>query len=125
VGPLRERRRSVLSSRPCLRHAAASSKGFDTGSIPDASASIVAQFRLTSGLQGAVTSMVLVGAMIGSAVGGLLADKFGRRTMLIACGATFCAGVLIEVVSSGILGLLLGRVIAGLAIGIAYSYSVC
>jgi SP family galactose:H+ symporter-like MFS transporter len=94
-------------------------QGFDTGGISNASASIVAQFRLTSALQGVVTSMVLVGAMIGSAIGGLLADKFGRRTMLIACGATFCAGVLIELVSSGLLGLLSGRVIAGLAIGIA------
>ncbi len=94
-------------------------QGFDTGGISNASASIVKQFHLTSGLQGVVTSMVLVGAMIGSAAGGLLADKFGRRKMLIVCGATFCAGVLIELFASGLWGLLFGRVIAGLSIGIA------
>jgi MFS family permease len=94
-------------------------QGFDTGGISNASATIVKQFHLTSGLQGVVTSMVLVGAMIGSAVGGLLADKFGRRKMLIVCGATFCAGVLIEVFASGLSSLLFGRAIAGLSIGIA------
>jgi hypothetical protein len=34
-------------------------QGFDTGAISNASASIVAQFHLTSGLQGVVKSMVL------------------------------------------------------------------
>ena len=94
-------------------------QGFDTGGISNASAEIVAHFHLGSSLQGIVTSMVLVGAMIGAVVGGSLADHLGRRTVLIACGAIFCAGVLVEITAASLPALLGGRGLAGLAIGIA------
>ena len=94
-------------------------QGFDTGGISNGSAGIVREFKLPTNLQGVVTSAVLVGAMIGAIVGGGLADKLGRRTVLIACGAVFSAGVALEFTSVALPMLLAGRVVAGLAIGIA------
>lgn len=94
-------------------------QGFDTGGISNGSAQIVGQFHLSAGLQGIVTSMVLVGAMLGAIVGGSLADHFGRRLILMGCGSIFCAGVLVEITSTSLPMLLTGRGLAGLAIGIA------
>ena len=39
-----------------------------------------------------VTSSVLVGAMIGAATGGRLADRFGRRRLTFAGAAVFFIG---------------------------------
>ena len=53
--------------------------GFDTGVISGALLFIKNDFTLSSTMQGVVTSMVLVGAVIGAAVGGPLTDRFGRK----------------------------------------------
>ncbi|CAN5616317.1 sugar porter family MFS transporter [soil metagenome] len=94
-------------------------QGFDTGGISNGSAYIVQQFHLPVSLQGIVTSMVLIGAMLGSILGGTLADMFGRRSSLIVCGIIFCIGVAIEVLAHDLTVLLSGRIIAGFAIGLA------
>lgn len=94
-------------------------QGFDTGGISNGSAGIVREFNLPATLQGVVTSMVLIGAMLGAVVGGGLADKLGRRLVLMGCGAVFSIGVLIEICAMAVPMLLAGRVVAGLAIGVA------
>lgn len=94
-------------------------QGFDTGGISNAAPEIVAHFHLPAVAQGLVTSLVLVGAMIGSATGGLVADRVGRKGGLIACGLVFTAGVLLEVLAPVLPVLLGARVLAGLAIGAA------
>lgn len=94
-------------------------QGVDTGGISNASAEIIAHFHLPAVAQGLVTSLVLVGAMVGAAVGGTLADRVGRRGGLLVCGAVFSLGVLAEVLAPTLIVLLCGRVVAGLAIGAA------
>ncbi len=94
-------------------------QGFDTGGISNASPQIIAQFHLPIAAQGLVTSLVLVGAMIGAALGGVLADRAGRRGGLLVCGAVFSIGVLCEVLAPALTVLLCARVAAGLAIGAA------
>jgi MFS transporter, SP family, galactose:H+ symporter len=94
-------------------------QGFDTGGISNASPAIIAQFHLPLAAQGLVTSLVLVGAMIGAAAGGVLADRLGRRGGLLACGLIFSGGVLCEVLAPSLIILLCARVVAGLAIGAA------
>ena len=92
-------------------------QGFDTGGISNASPAIIAQFHLPLAAQGLVTSLVLVGAMIGAALGGTLADRLGRKGGLLVCGIVFSAGVLFEVLAPSLVVLLCARVAAGLAIG--------
>ena len=92
-------------------------QGFDTGGISNASPAIIAQFHLPLAAQGMVTGLVLVGAMIGAALGGTLADRLGRKGGLLVCGIVFSAGVLFEVLAPSLFVLLCARVVAGLAIG--------
>ncbi len=94
-------------------------QGFDTGGISNASPAIIACFHLPFAAQGLVTSLVLVGAMVGAALGGVLADRLGRRGGLLLCGAIFSAGVLFEILATALPVLLCARVAAGFAIGAA------
>lgn len=94
-------------------------QGFDTGGISNAGPQIVSLFHLPVAAQGLVTSLVLVGAMIGAASGGILADRAGRRGGLLVCGIIFTAGVLFEITAPTLAVLLCARVAAGLAIGAA------
>ena len=94
-------------------------QGFDTGGISNASPAIIAHFHLPVAAQGLVTSLVLVGAMIGAMLGGSVADRLGRRGGLLVCGVVFFAGVLCEVLAPVLEVLLVGRIVAGFAIGAA------
>lgn len=93
--------------------------GFDTGVISGALLYIKQDFNLNSTMQEVVTSAVLVGAMIGAAVSGLLTDKLGRRVTIIVTAVVFVIGSTSSALAP-FLGWLIGsRVIVGLAIGVA------
>lgn len=57
--------------------------GYDTGVISGAILFIQQDFGLSGGWEEIVVSSVLWGAVIGAAVGGAPADRFGRRGVLI------------------------------------------
>jgi len=98
-------------------------QGFDTGGISNSAAAIALQFHVPEGAVGIITSLVLVGAMPGALFGGRVADAIGRRGALVACGAVFVLGVLIELFASSLGILLAGRFVAGLAIGASSTVS--
>jgi sugar porter (SP) family MFS transporter len=93
--------------------------GFDTGVISGALLSIRRQFELTSMSQELVVSAVLVGCIFGAAVSGKLADRFGRRNLIIACAAVFFLGSFATAAAQSVYALMWGRVVIGLAIGAA------
>jgi len=60
--------------------------GYNTGIIAGASKLInetSSEFRMDTNQQGIVTSSILIGALVGSIIGGPLADKFGRKAGVI------------------------------------------
>lgn len=63
--------------------------GFDIGVISGALLYINETFTLTPFLEGVVTSSMLIGAMIGAAIGGRLSDRFGRRRVTFAGAIVF------------------------------------
>ncbi|MBC6498091.1 MFS transporter [Weissella confusa] len=69
------------------------SKGFDTGIISGASPLIESNFKLTVAETGFVTSAVLIGSAAGALGVGPLADRFGRKKLLILASLFFIAGV--------------------------------
>ena len=75
-------------------------------------------FALSAFLQGIVTSAVLAGAAVGAGFSGRLADRFGRRRMVIAVAILFLAASLMTGLAPDITWMIVGRVLAGLAIGI-------
>jgi MFS family permease len=63
--------------------------------------------------------MVLVGAAIGALSGGHLADRLGRRRILLATSGVFIGGAVICALATSLGMLLIGRVVVGLGIGLA------
>jgi MFS transporter, SP family, galactose:H+ symporter len=92
--------------------------GYDTGVISGAILFITREFSLARGLQEFTISIVLIGAIVGSAGAGALADRIGRRTTLLWAGIIFSAGALISAGAPAIGVLLAGRLVVGFAIGL-------
>ena len=93
--------------------------GYDTGVISGAILFVQEDFNLSTFREEVVVGAVLLGAMIGAAGGGRLADRFGRRSVLIQVACLFILGALGTALSPGAVWLSLGRVVVGIAIGIA------
>jgi MFS transporter, SP family, galactose:H+ symporter len=93
--------------------------GYDTGVISGAILFVQEDFRLSTFQEEAVVGAVLLGAMIGAAAGGRLADYFGRRNVLMQVACLFILGALGTAVAPGTAWLAAGRVVVGMAIGIA------
>ncbi len=68
--------------------------GYDTGVISGAILFIKSQFNLSSTMEEVVVSSVLVGAVIGAAVGGISADRLGRRATIIVAALLFVLGAI-------------------------------
>lgn len=66
-----------------------------------------------------VVSSVLLGSLVGAVVGGILADRLGRRRLLILTALVFGLGAIGAALAPGTPWLLAARVVAGTAIGIA------
>jgi MFS transporter, SP family, galactose:H+ symporter len=93
--------------------------GYDTGVISGAILFVQEDFRLSTFQEETVVAAVLLGAMIGAAIGGRLADRFGRRNALIQVACLFILGALGTSLASGTAWLAAGRIVVGIAIGIA------
>ncbi len=92
--------------------------GFDTGIISGALLFIQKDFALSTVMKELIVSSVLFGAMFGALSSGHLADRFGRRRLMLIVSALFIIGTLIATFASSIYIILFGRLFIGLAIGI-------
>jgi sugar porter (SP) family MFS transporter len=93
--------------------------GYDTGIIASALLFIKTDFDLSSFEQGMVVSAVPIGAVLGAALAGQLADKYGRRRMILLASALFVAGSVVSALAGGATVLIVARVFIGFAIGLA------
>ena len=92
--------------------------GYDTGVISGALLFINETWDLTDYMQGILVSSVLIGAVIGAAVNGILADIFGRKKIIIATAIIFIVGSILCAFAPNIYVLILSRMLVGLAVGI-------
>ena len=93
--------------------------GYDTGVISSAILFIKDEFILSSTREEIVVSVVLVGAVIGAALAGKLADRFGRRRLIIGTALTFVLAALGTALAPTVNWLIFGRIVVGIAIGAA------
>ena len=93
--------------------------GYDIGVISGAILFIKKEFSLSPGMEEIVVSSVLLGSLIGAVAGGVLADRLGRRRLLIVTAIVFGLGAIGAALAPGTASLIAARVIAGAAIGIA------
>lgn len=92
--------------------------GFDTGVISGALLFINQTWDLSDYTQGFLVSSVLIGAVIGAATNGVLADIFGRKKIIIATAIIFIVGSILCALAPNIYVLILSRILVGLAVGI-------
>src|SRR5690348_13138509 len=90
------------------RRSAACCFGYDTGVISGALLFIGKDFPgLTSFDKELLTSILLIGALIGALAAGKIADRIGRRPTVLGTAAVFVAGVLLAAFAPGY-GVLVG-----------------
>jgi len=99
--------------------------GYDSGVISGALLLIKSQFvtpgahEMSASLQEWVVSVVLIGAMAGAILSGKLADRFGRKKIIIWTSIVFILGSVLSGLAPNVHFIIVGRVIIGLAIGVA------
>ncbi len=93
--------------------------GFDTGVISGALLYIDRSFTLSHFMTEVVVSATLVGAIFGAAVGGRLADRLGRRRLMVAGASVFFGGSVVMGLAPSVPWLVAGRLVVGFAIGVA------
>ncbi|ASN53289.1 MFS transporter [Sinomonas sp. R1AF57] len=91
--------------------------GFDVLAMAFTSARVSKDFGLTGGELGMLLSAGLVGMAIGSLVLGPIADRIGRRPVLILSVSLSAVGMLLSATAGGAWQLGLWRVVTGLGVG--------
>jgi len=91
--------------------------GFDVLSISIAGSGIREEWGLGADALGFVLTMELIGMAIGSVVLGGVADKIGRRPMMLGCLIVMASGMFMVTTTTSIVVLSIWRVITGLGIG--------
>lgn len=92
--------------------------GYDTGVISGALLFINETWVLLDTLQGFLVSSVLIGAVIGAATNGILADIFGRKKIIMATAVIFILGSILCAFAPNVYVLILSRIFVGFAVGI-------
>ncbi|XP_052776267.1 solute carrier family 2, facilitated glucose transporter member 12-like isoform X2 [Mya arenaria] len=93
--------------------------GYDIGIISGAVLQLRDVFCLSCLDQELVTSAMLMGAVVGSLVGGFLIDHCGRRATIIANSGVFLVGAVILGLAPNFPILVIGRLLVGFAVSIS------
>lgn len=93
--------------------------GYDTGVISSTLVSIGRDLghRLTTLDKSLITSCTSLAALIVSPVAGLLADRIGRKPIILIADALFITGALCQAAITSVPGMVVGRIIVGFAVG--------
>ena len=91
--------------------------GYDTGVINGALPYMQDDLGLTPFTEGLITSSLLFGAAFGALGAGQLADRLGRRRLLIILAGVFLLGAVGTASAPGVGLMVLARVVLGLAVG--------
>ena len=91
--------------------------GFDTQAIGYVAPALAREWGLARGALGPVFSASLFGLMLGALILGPLADRVGRRRIIISSTAAFGLGTLATLFAEGPTSLLVIRFLTGLGLG--------
>ncbi len=91
--------------------------GFDAQAMGFVAPALTAQLKITRAALGPAISIGLFGMMIGALVCGPLADRFGRKPVLVGCTLMFGFGALLTATAGSLESLLFFRLFTGLGLG--------
>ena len=93
--------------------------GFDAQAMGYVAPALSEALHIPRAVLGPVISSGLVGMMIGALVSGSLADRIGRRPVLIGCTVIFGIGSLLTATAQSVQSLVIYRALTGLGMGCA------
>ena len=93
--------------------------GFDTAVINGAVDAIGEEFTLSPGILGFTVAITLLGCAVGAWFAGQLADRLGRKTVMVGAAVLFAANSVGSAYAFSEWDLMLWRLVGGLAIGTA------
>jgi sugar porter (SP) family MFS transporter len=93
--------------------------GYDLGIVAGALLFITPEMGLTKLDQGLVTSALIFGALLTAPTCGPVADRVGRRPVVLASGLVFALGAILAGLAPNVLVVILSRFIMGIAVGTA------
>jgi len=93
--------------------------GFDTAVISGAINFLRAQFHLSAASEGWIMSSALVGCVAGAAIAGYLADKKGRKKVLLLSAVLFMGSAIGCAVATTPAFLVIARIVGGVGVGFA------
>ena len=91
--------------------------GFDTAVISGVNDLLQAQWNLSDLAKGQMVGSALYGTVIGALVGGIPADRYGRRASLLGIAALFLLSAVGSAAAQGVWSLSVARFIGGLGVG--------
>ncbi len=92
--------------------------GVDVGIIAGALPYLVATSALNAGQLSFIVAAVLLGSVISTLFAGALADRMGRKPLMIVSGALFVASIPLIALAHGYVPLVLGRLLQGISAGL-------
>ncbi len=92
--------------------------GYNATVIAGAILFVEKRFALSPLLEEGVIAASVVGALIGAAVAGPLADRYGRRWILFLTAGVFLLGALGSALAPDVAFIAVGRVLAGIGVGL-------
>src|SRR5215203_4098676 len=93
--------------------------GYDTGIISGALLFIKKDFQLNAFLEGFIVSSLLLGAVVGAGISGVLSDRLGRRTIILVAATIFAIGAVGAGLAPNVGTLIFFRFLLGLGVGSA------
>jgi len=84
---------------------------------------IIAVFHLTPDVVGLIGASLVLGAVFGAGLGGLMADHFGRKPLMLADMIIIFAGAATSALAKGPAMLFIGQFLVGVGIGIDFPVS--
>ncbi len=91
--------------------------GFDSAVISGAVKGITTYFEMTDAMLGFAVGCVVFGAMAGNLMAGPLAEKYGRKKILIIVAALFTISATWSALATGYTEFIIARIIGGIGIG--------
>jgi sugar porter (SP) family MFS transporter len=91
--------------------------GFDSAVISGAVKGITLYFEMTDSMLGFAVGCVIFGAMAGNLMAGPMADRFGRKKVLIIVAALFTISATWSALATGYNEFIIARIIGGIGIG--------
>jgi putative MFS transporter len=84
---------------------------------------IIARFHITPDVVGLIGAALVFGAVLGAGIGGPVADRLGRRRLMLADMIIIAAGTATSALATGPAMLFVGQLIVGVGIGIDFPVS--